>query len=142
MNTGSIGLSLVLIAVGAVLTWAVEATLSGLDIQVVGVILMLAGLGGLVFTLLFWTSFAPFGPGADRQRLSNPVVHRSDLERQNPVVRQSDLERSNPVVRQSDLERGNPVVRQSDLERGNPVVRQSDLERDNPVVRQDDLPAP
>ena len=132
MNSGSIGLSLVLIAVGAVLTWAVEATLSGLNIQVVGVILMLAGLGGLVFTLLFWTSFAPFGPGADRQRISNPVLRQSDLERQNP-----DLDRGNPVVRQSDLERDNPVVRQSDLERANPVVRQSDLERDNPVVRQD-----
>ena len=116
MSNGSIGLSLALVAVGAALTWAVEATVSGLDIQVVGVILMAAGLAGLVFTLLFWTSFAPFGPGAERQS-RNPVVRRDDLERQNPVVRRSDLDALNPVVRKDDLEQLNPVVRQDDLPR-------------------------
>jgi hypothetical protein len=35
-----IGVSLLLIAVGAVLTWAVTATTSGLDVNAVGVILM------------------------------------------------------------------------------------------------------
>ena len=126
-SSGGIGLSLVLIAVGAVLTWAVEATVSGLDIQVVGVILMLAGLAGLVVTLLFWTSFAPFGQGDGRQRLS-PPVRRDDLERLNPVVRRDDLDRLNPVVRQDDLARQNPVVRRDELERQNPVVRRDDLE--------------
>lgn len=60
MNNGSIGLSLVLIAVGAILAWAVNATVSGLDIKVVGVILMVVGLMGLAFSMLFWASFAPF----------------------------------------------------------------------------------
>ena len=40
-----IGVSLILIAVGAILTWAVNATVSGLDINTVGVILMVVGAG-------------------------------------------------------------------------------------------------
>ena len=35
-----IGVSLIVIAVGAILTWAVTATTSGLDVNAVGVILM------------------------------------------------------------------------------------------------------
>jgi hypothetical protein len=51
-----IGVSLILIAVGAILTWAVNATVSGLDINTVGVILMVVGLAGLVLSLVFWSS--------------------------------------------------------------------------------------
>ncbi|GAA0393289.1 hypothetical protein Acor_63520 [Acrocarpospora corrugata] len=43
--------SIVLIMLGAVLTWAVEFTVAGVDIQVIGVILMLGGLAGLLFGL-------------------------------------------------------------------------------------------
>lgn len=68
MNNGSIGLSLFLMAVGAILVWAVEATVVGLDIVVVGVILMLVGSMGLVLSLLFWASFAPFARRDDRER--------------------------------------------------------------------------
>lgn len=63
MNNGSIGLSLFLVAVGAVLAWAVETEVSGVDIKVVGAILMLVGVAGLVLSLLFWASFAPFARG-------------------------------------------------------------------------------
>jgi len=52
-----IGVSLILIAVGAILTWAVNATVSGLDINTVGVILMIVGAAGLVLSLLFWSSW-------------------------------------------------------------------------------------
>ncbi|MBB5774095.1 hypothetical protein [Nonomuraea jabiensis] len=41
--------SIILIMLGAILTWAVEFDLAGLDINVVGVILMLGGLVGLLF---------------------------------------------------------------------------------------------
>jgi hypothetical protein len=68
MNNGSIGLSLLLIAVGAILAWAVETTVAGLDIIVVGAIFMVVGSIGLVFSLLFWASFAPFARGDDRER--------------------------------------------------------------------------
>ncbi|WP_061298798.1 DUF6458 family protein [Herbidospora cretacea] len=43
--------SIILIMLGAILTWAVEFTLAGLDIQVIGVILMVGGLAGLLFGL-------------------------------------------------------------------------------------------
>ncbi len=68
MNNGSIGLSLLLMASGAILAWAVEATLVGLDIVVVGVILMVVGSLGLVLSLLFWASFAPFARDDGRER--------------------------------------------------------------------------
>lgn len=50
-----IGTSLFLIAVGAILHWAVTATLSGLNIQTVGLILMIVGILGLVVSLLWLT---------------------------------------------------------------------------------------
>jgi hypothetical protein len=48
-----IGLSLVLLAAGAILTWAVTATVSGVNIHVVGVILMIVGAIGLVLSIFF-----------------------------------------------------------------------------------------
>ena len=57
-----IGVGLLLIAVGAILTWAVTADLSGLDIQVVGVILMLVGIAGILLDVLWWHSWRGGGP--------------------------------------------------------------------------------
>ncbi len=51
------GVSIFFLAVGAVLTWAVDATVEGLDLQTVGVILMVVGGVGLMFSLLYWSSF-------------------------------------------------------------------------------------
>jgi hypothetical protein len=53
-----IGLSLVFIAAGAILTWAVNATVSGVNIHVVGVILMAVGALGLILSLIFASTFA------------------------------------------------------------------------------------
>jgi Domain of unknown function (DUF6458) len=52
----SIGGSLLLVAVGAILKWAVTAHVSGLDLQTVGTILFVVGLVGLVLSLAytFW----------------------------------------------------------------------------------------
>jgi hypothetical protein len=60
-----ISVSLVLIAVGAVLTWAVTATASGVDLNAVGVILMVVGLAGLVISMIFWSSWGGFGGRRD-----------------------------------------------------------------------------
>ncbi|MCG5213133.1 DUF6458 family protein [Streptosporangium soli] len=43
--------SIVLIMLGAILTWAVEFQLAGIDVNIVGVILMIGGLAGLLFGL-------------------------------------------------------------------------------------------
>ena len=56
-----IGVSLILIAVGAVLTWAVDATVSGVDINAIGVILMIVGAVGLLLSMLFCSSWGGFG---------------------------------------------------------------------------------
>jgi hypothetical protein len=62
-----IGVSLILIAAGAILTWAVNATVSGLDINTVGVILMIVGAIGLVLSLMFWSSWGGVGTSATRR---------------------------------------------------------------------------
>ncbi len=61
-----IGVSLILIAAGAILTWAVNATVSGIDINTVGVILMVVGVVGLILSLMFWSSWG--GVGGYRRR--------------------------------------------------------------------------
>jgi hypothetical protein len=56
-----IGVSLILIAVGLVLALAVNADVSGLDINTIGWILTIVGAIGLVLSMIFWSSWA--GPG-------------------------------------------------------------------------------
>jgi hypothetical protein len=56
-----IGTSLFLIAVGAILYFAVNASISGLSIATVGLILMIVGIVGLVISL-FLISSARRGP--------------------------------------------------------------------------------
>jgi hypothetical protein len=51
-----IGTSLFLIAVGAILYFAVNATISGLEIATIGLILMIVGVVGLVISLVFLNS--------------------------------------------------------------------------------------
>ena len=58
----TIGASIFLIAVGAILNFAVTATVAGIDIQTVGVILMIAGAVGLVLGLIFMASASRGGP--------------------------------------------------------------------------------
>jgi hypothetical protein len=55
----TIGTSIFVIAVGAILKYAITADVSGVDIQTVGVILMLVGILGLILSLLYtfmWSS--------------------------------------------------------------------------------------
>lgn len=49
-----IGASLFLGAIGAILTFAINARVSGVDIHTVGVILMVVGGLGLLVTLVMW----------------------------------------------------------------------------------------
>jgi hypothetical protein len=55
-----IGISLVLIAVGAILIWAVETSVSGVDIDAVGVILLVVGALGILLSMIFWSSWGGF----------------------------------------------------------------------------------
>ena len=63
-----IGSSLFLIAVGAILTFAVDANVSGIEISTVGLILMIVGVIGLLISLLYW------GPRRRSAVVERPVV--------------------------------------------------------------------
>ena len=55
------GTSIFLIAVGAILAFAVNATVQGLDVVTVGWILMGVGALGLLLSIAFWDSWGGFG---------------------------------------------------------------------------------
>ena len=57
----AVGTSLLLIAAGAILALAVDYEVSGVDIQMIGSILLVVGIIGLLYAMLFLASFAPFG---------------------------------------------------------------------------------
>lgn len=56
-----VGVGLFLIAIGAILTFAVgDDAVGTINIDTVGIILMVVGAVGLLLSLMFWSSFAPF----------------------------------------------------------------------------------
>jgi hypothetical protein len=56
-----ISASLLLIAIGAVIAFAVNVAVSGVDVTAVGWILMIVGAIGLLLSLVFWSSWGGFG---------------------------------------------------------------------------------
>ena len=66
-----LGVSIFLIALGAILAFAVTADVSGVDIDVVGWILMIVGIIGLVLSLVFWSSWGGPGYWSDRRRYAD-----------------------------------------------------------------------
>ena len=56
-----LGVSILLIAAGAILAFAVSADVSGVDVQTIGWILLIVGIVGAVLSMIFWSSWA--GPG-------------------------------------------------------------------------------
>jgi uncharacterized membrane-anchored protein len=64
-----LGTSIFLIAVGAILRYAVTATVSGIDITTVGLILMIVGIAGLVLSVLYMFAWSPRRDAATRTRV-------------------------------------------------------------------------
>ncbi len=56
-----IGVSLILIAVGAVLAFAVNVSTSGFNVNTVGYILLIVGAIGVLISMMFWSSWGGFG---------------------------------------------------------------------------------
>ena len=52
----TIGLSLLVIAAGAVLTWGVTADVAHVDLHTVGIILLAVGIAGLILSLVLMFS--------------------------------------------------------------------------------------
>jgi hypothetical protein len=59
-------MSLILVAAGAILIWAVDVTVSGVELYTVGWILFIVGLVGALLSMIFWSSWGGFG-GARRE---------------------------------------------------------------------------
>ena len=69
--------SLLMIAAGAIMVWAVNTTVSGLSIHTVGIILIVVGAVGLVLSIIFWSSWGGFsGASTRREGSSTTVVER------------------------------------------------------------------
>jgi hypothetical protein len=83
----SIGASIFLIAVGLILALAVNVDLSGIDVQTIGWILTLVGVGGLVLSLTVW----------NRRRVT---VREEAVVRDQPVVRDTPVVREERVIRE------------------------------------------
>jgi hypothetical protein len=74
-----IGVSLFLIAIGAILAFALNLDTSGVDLDIVGWILMGVGILGLLLSMLFWSSFAPFRGGRDTTVVREREVRDRDI---------------------------------------------------------------
>ena len=73
-----LGSSLLLIAVGAILRYAISAAVTGVSLPTIGLILMIVGGAGLILTLLYMLMWAP----ARRADLVNrDVIERDPRER-------------------------------------------------------------
>ena len=70
-----ISVSLLLAAAGAILIWAVDATVSGINIHTIGVILLIVGVVGFVTSVFFWSSWGGFG-GRETTVVHDRVVER------------------------------------------------------------------
>ena len=92
----SIGVGLFLIAVGAILAFAVrDSTIGNLDVSVVGVILMIVGAAGTTISMLVWNKYTPSRRRArliERELPGGRVIEREIppgriVEREAPVGR-------------------------------------------------------
>lgn len=78
------GVSLILIAVGAVLAWAVNVTTSGFNVNTIGYILLVVGIVGLLLSLVFWSSWG--GPGYARRRRTVTTTGPAESQRTESTV--------------------------------------------------------
>ncbi len=76
-----LGTSLLLIAVGAILRFAITVTTHGFNLHTIGLILMIVGVVGLVISLFWMTMWA------ERSRGAAPVMRRDG----STVARDPDL---------------------------------------------------
>ena len=76
-----LGVGIFLLAIGAILTFAINVSTagSGVDIHAIGLILMAIGALGIVLSMIFWSSWG--GPGYwSRRRAVGPVDGPPTLE--------------------------------------------------------------
>ena len=84
-----IGISVLVGAVGAILRYALTAPANqhGFNLHTGGMILMFVGGVGLLLSVLFWSSFAPFGRGRSASRTEEVVTQNG--QEKGRVVRET-----------------------------------------------------
>jgi hypothetical protein len=70
-----IALSIVMIAAGAILRFAVSVTTTGFNLHSIGLILIILGIVSLVISIMFWSSRGGFGGGGGGYRRQRRVTH-------------------------------------------------------------------
>jgi hypothetical protein len=63
-----VAVGLIMAAFGAILIWAVDAEVSGLNVTAVGVILLIVGILVIILDLLWWRSWTWYAAGPGRAR--------------------------------------------------------------------------
>ena len=82
------GVSIFFMAIGAILTFAVDTNnTDGFNVDAAGVILMLLGVFGLLWSLIAWDDWRP----GRRRRYDDDVVVRRDYVDDEPLVRRHDV---------------------------------------------------
>jgi hypothetical protein len=76
-----LGLGIILVAVGAILAWAVNMETTGFDVNTAGYILLVVGIVAMLLSLVFWSSWA--GPGYFNRRT---VVDETPQPRRRTIV--------------------------------------------------------
>jgi hypothetical protein len=75
----TLGVSLLLVAAGAILIWGVTGEASGIDVDAIGVILIVVGIIGFILSLVFWDRWGAGLPGGARRvtRVEGAPVQRT-----------------------------------------------------------------
>jgi hypothetical protein len=66
----TLGVSLLLVAAGAILIWGVTGEASGIDVDAIGVILIVVGIVGFILSLVFWDRWGAGMPWGGARRVT------------------------------------------------------------------------
>jgi membrane-bound ClpP family serine protease len=102
----SIGVGIFLMVLGAILAFAVEATTPGINVNTLGIILLLTGLIAVLYSLLFWSNLSPWGRRRTVARRPTVVEQPVRVVRERPV--EVIEERPVEVIEERPLDDGLP----------------------------------
>lgn len=95
-----VGVSLILFATGAVLAFALKVDSPVVDLDAVGVILMLAGVVGFIVSLIMWNSWGGFSWGPFASTTERTVVRDREIvehDHIDPVVEHTHTHHDPPL---------------------------------------------
>ena len=104
-----IGVSIFLLAAGAILNWGVSTDPQGVDLGAIGTILMIVGLLGLLVSLVAFGDWAPWRQDAYRRR--DVVRDRDVYVDEPPAYRQTVVEEDPYAGRRSATVEEEPARR-------------------------------